>query len=118
MFDMGRSAKANWQVHNGDKSCYFLDSKKMGSLFSMSSDRVENLHSIVHEINECEVAFILEKLGIEDPEFGIHITKKMCKKYPWIFKNPQYNICFTHLVSPYGRGNCALSRDKNRLRWK
>ncbi len=112
---MGRSAKASWEIHNDDKSCYFVYSKKMGYYFSLSADRVENLHSIVHEINECEVAFILQKLGIE--EIDIHDTKKMCKQYPWLFRRPQRNICFTHLVSPYGRGNCAMDRRKHRLKW-
>jgi hypothetical protein len=112
---MGRSASVKWQVHNYDKGSYLVYSQGMGFFLLLNGKNTENLHSIVHEINECEILAILRTMDCED--LVIDITKKMCKKYPWLFNYPQRHICLTHLVSPYGKGNCIMGRDKHRLKW-
>jgi len=109
------SAEARWEFHQGDTSCYYFYNKRVGGLFDMNISRVDNLHSIVHEINECEIMYALKKLGVGDVD--IHVTRKMCKKYPWLFHRPAKNIVITHILSPYGRGNCALPRKENRIVW-
>lgn len=112
------SAIAEWEVHYGDMASYFyynLRHPEKNLVFSMNASRLENLNSIIHEINECEVMFALRDIGIKD--IDIHVTKTMCRKYPWLFKKPAKHIIITHILSPYGQKNCILSRKKNRVNW-
>lgn len=108
------SVSPKWEVHYNDTTSYYFYHHKHGGLFSMNLKRVENLNSIIHEINECEVIYALINIDFT-PDSVIHITKKMCKKYPWLFIRPAKEIYITHIISPYGKGNCALPRRKNRV---
>ena len=74
------SAEARWEIHYEDTLCYYCYHPRIGDLFSLNVNRVESLHSIIHEINECEVIHTLLKMGVKDVD--THIT---------------------HMVSPFGR---------------
>jgi hypothetical protein len=112
---MGRSADVEWETFYEGNTCFFFYHEKMGGIISLTPSKTENLNSIIHEINECELMYLLKRYGIRDSV--IHVTKKMCKKYPWVFKRPQKYIYITHIISPYGKGNCILERKKNRVKW-
>jgi len=75
------------------------------------------LSTIIHEINELELTYIFEKLGL-DPNAEIYITKQ----HKQIFKEELKDYAegepalITHLISPYGL-NCLLPRKIIRARW-
>lgn len=111
------SADVDWMLDTEGNICFFWYHPKHGGIIALTPKRVESLDSIIHEINECETSRVLMKLGIKEKQLDIHVTKKMVKKYPWIFHHPQTHIIITHIISPYGIGNCILSRDRNRCTW-
>jgi hypothetical protein len=112
---MGKSADVEWQTFI--EGSFFIYHRQFGCMIVLTPERTESLHTIIHEINECEVTFALMRIGFKEREMDVHVTKKMCKKYPWVFKHPQKHIIVTHIISPYGVGNCILGRDKNRVVW-
>jgi hypothetical protein len=110
------SVDCHWDTTFGRTCLYVygrINRRKVGIILLIPS-RYEMLHSIVHEINECETQRILKHINADD---DVNITKKMVKKYPWLFKHPMKHLSVTHIISPYGKGNCAMDRKKYRLNW-
>jgi hypothetical protein len=115
---MGKSVNVEWMSALSSKTSYYVHGKdnhgKIYMIFIPLS-RVESLHSIIHEINECEILELLRRLGIK--KFEINVTKTMVEKYPDIFRRPMHNVSISHLLSPFGMTNTFLPRKSNRALW-
>ena len=114
---MGKSADVEWIEYDEAGQCFFLYHRNHKGIIALTSTRMENLNSIIHEINECEVTYLIKEMGIRESKMNIKLTKKIYEKYPWIFDKPQKSIIISHIVSVCGIKNCILSRKHYRLRW-
>src|SRR5271157_743262 len=128
---MGKSADLLWTyVPGNDENLYSPCRGGNGKLV----DRVLlfrlNLSGIVHEINECELSHLLQRLGVGDRLISLgkpsHEKPKKTflshnrKKFPGLFTGQHTysdEIYLTHMISPYGHSCCFMPRGQNRIRW-
>jgi hypothetical protein len=102
-------------------SMYLISIEKNLHIMMIRPSRVEAINTLVHEINECEVFNLLRTKFLEDVggnphKIHFHVNKKMIKKYPWLFTCKARELEISHIISPYGIGNCCMPRKSFRLK--
>jgi uncharacterized protein YpbB len=106
-------------------SYYFSGQLSDGTLVEEIHIGSERLSAIIHEINECELTHLLEDKFGEEMQSNVffEVTKKTLKQMKRNFKGEKIftkirdRVFITHLISPYGEGNCFMPRKKYRAIW-
>jgi len=123
---MGHSAKIKWRITDCYSSYYIYGESPIGKLnddIYISNKHIKKLGIFIHEINECELTHLFIKMGIEQVPENIReykINKKFIEKYQNKFPDVSFcrgKIMITHMLSPYGRYNCIMDSNKNRVDW-
>jgi hypothetical protein len=121
---LSKSADVEWVIINGGNSWYAYaeSNNKLYRQFLIGRSSIDNLATYIHEINECEITELFMEMGIEEPferPLQIKLTKKLIKKYPQfeLYQTKTNLLDLSHFISPYGIGNCVMSRNKNRVFW-
>jgi len=115
------SRTVKWLANNGEyeeipksTSAYF----PLENVIMLANSNNPRLAAIVHEINECEVHWLLVKMK---KDAKIKLTAKIMQKYSWLFYGPHLGInsiiVTSHIVSPYGCCGCMMPRRKYRISW-
>jgi hypothetical protein len=142
----GRSAEVEWLLLNEKEPGLYHrgpvkgdgEGKKFRKIVVVpqrfqSKDESEEpqLSVLIHEINECEVFYILRRLGEgaavlnlgkrahgDRRQILLHYLKK---HFPALVKKTQLSktdkIIITHIISPYGDGMCFMPKRECRARW-
>ena len=118
---MGVSADVEWFSSEDCGSAYLKfvskETKEVFHEIHLANSEHPSLSSIIHEINECEINDLLNRLCYHNSE--IKITEVMFKIINYKHGHIEVGdkIPVSHLISPYGCCGCCMPRIRHKARW-